>query len=78
MAGADTRWRFVETAPPQGLPAGTRRREPPLSGDSMDFFKALMLTDMAVRIAVLSLAGALALALANLVALARKHRGGRN
>lgn len=44
----------------------------------MDFFKALMLTDMAVRAAVLSLAGALVLALANLVALTRKHRGGRN
>lgn len=44
----------------------------------MDFFKALMLTDMAVRIAVLSLAGALVLALVNLVALARKPRGGRN
>lgn len=44
----------------------------------MDFFKALMLTDMAVRAAVLSLAGALVLALANLVGLIRKHRGGRN
>ena len=44
----------------------------------MDFFNALMLTDMAVRIAVLSLAGSLVLAVANLVGLARKHRGGRN
>ena len=44
----------------------------------MDFFNALMLTDMAVRIAVLSLAGSLVLAVANLVGLARKHRDGRN
>lgn len=43
----------------------------------MEFFKALMLTDMAVKIAVLSLAGALALAIWNLAAVARKHRGGR-
>ena len=44
----------------------------------MDFFNALMLTDMAVRIAVLSLAGSLVLAVVNLAGLARKHRGGRN
>ena len=44
----------------------------------MEFFKALMLTDMAVRIAVLSLAGALVLAIYNLAAVARKQRRGRN
>ena len=44
----------------------------------MDFFNALMLTDLAVRIAVLSLAGSLVLAVVNLSALARKPRGGRN
>lgn len=44
----------------------------------MEFFKALMLTDMAVRIAVLSLAGALVLAVYDLVTVARKHRAGRN
>lgn len=43
----------------------------------MEFFKALMLTDMAVKIAVLSLAGALVLAVWNLAAVTRKHRGGR-
>lgn len=43
----------------------------------MDFFKALMLTDMAVKIAVLSLAGALVLAVWNLAAEARKHRSRR-
>lgn len=43
----------------------------------MEFFKALMLTDMAVKIAVLSLAGALVLAVWNLAAVARKHQGGR-
>lgn len=43
----------------------------------MEFFKALMLTDMAVKVAVLSLAGALVLAIWNLAAVARKHRGGR-
>lgn len=62
----------------QGPPTGMPHREASASGDSMDFFKALMLTDMAVRAAVLSLAGALVLALANLVGLIRKHRGGRN
>ena len=40
----------------------------------MEFFKALMLTDMAVRIAVLSLAGALVLAVYDLVKAARKQR----
>ena len=44
----------------------------------MEFFKALMLTDMAVRIAVLSLAGALVLAVYDLVTVARKHRAGRD
>ena len=42
----------------------------------MEFFKALMLTDIAVRIAVLSLAGALVLAVYDLVKAARKQ--GRN
>lgn len=44
----------------------------------MEFFKALMLADMAVRIAILSLAGALVLALCNLVSVARKKRGGNS
>ena len=43
----------------------------------MEFFKALMLTDTAVKIAVLSLAGALVLAVWNLVMVTRKHRGSR-